>query len=146
MAGLAQRAARRQRATTANTGQVDDAGIGRGPLRRILVDRAIVEAVATATDYPISGLVLQDGSALVAANFKFTLTYQRTVAGATMNLGGKTATMRADGTTVEGTATAEYLATILMRIPSKTAGGIPQIVGGEYAIVSVTLDPSSSPG
>ena len=63
-----------------------------------------------------------------------------------MNLGGKTATMSADGTTVEGTATAEYLATILMRIPSKTAGGIPQIVGGEYAIVSVALDPSSSPG
>jgi len=105
-----------------------------------------VTAAATATDYPISGLVLQDGSALVAANFKFTLTYQRTVAGATMNLGGKTATMSTDGTTVEGTATAEYLATILMRIPSKTAGGIPQIVGGEYAIVSVTLDPSSSPG
>ena len=105
-----------------------------------------VTAAATATDYPISGLVLQDGSALVAANFKFTLTYQRTVAGATMNLGGKTATMSADGTTVEGTATADYLATILMRIPSKTAGGIPQIVGGEYAIVSVTLDPSSSPG
>ena len=105
-----------------------------------------VTAAATATDYPISGLVLQDGSALVAANFKFTLTYQRTVAGATMNLGGKTATMSADGTTVEGTATAEYLATVLMRIPSKTAGGIPQIVGGEYAIVSVTLDPSSSPG
>ena len=90
-----------------------------------------VTAAATATDYPISGLVLQDGSALVAANFKYTLTYQRTVAGATMNLGGKTATMSAGGTTVEGTATAEYLATILMRIPSKTAGGIPQIVGGE---------------
>ena len=85
-----------------------------------------VTAAATATDYPISGLVLQDGSALVAANFKFTLTYQRTVAGATMNLGGKTATMSADGTTVEGTATAEYLATILMRIPSKTAGEFPR--------------------
>jgi hypothetical protein len=105
-----------------------------------------VTAAATATDYPISGLVLQDGSALVAANFKYTLTYQRTVAGATMNLGGKTATMSSGGTTVEGTATAEYIATVLMRIPSKTAGGTPQVVGGEYTIVSVTLDPSSSPG
>ena len=93
-----------------------------------------------------SGLVLQDGSALVAANFKYTLTYQRTVAGATMNLGGKTATMSSGGTTVEGTATAEYIATVLMRIPSKTAGGTPQVVGGEYTIVSVALDPSSSPG
>mgnify|MGYP000328699973 FL=1 len=105
-----------------------------------------VTAAATATDYPISGLVLQDGSALVAANFKYTLTYQRTVAGATMNLGGKTATMSSGGTTVEGTATADYLATVLMRIPSKTAGGTPQVVGGEYTIVSVALDPSSSPG
>ena len=105
-----------------------------------------VTAAATATDYPISGLVLKDGSALVAANFKYTLTYQRTVAGATMNLGGKTATMSPGGTTVEGTATADYLATVLMRIPSKTAGGTPQVVGGEYTIVSVALDPSSSPG
>ena len=105
-----------------------------------------VTAAATATDYPVSGLVLQDGSALVAANFKFTLTYQRTVAGATMNLAGQTATMSPDATTVEGTATAEYLATVLMRIPSKNAGGPMQIVGGERTIVSVTLDPSSSPG
>ncbi len=105
-----------------------------------------VTAAATATDYPISGLVLQDGSALVAANFKFTLTYQRTVAGATMNLAGQTATMSPDATTVEGTATAEYLATILMRIPSKNAGGPVQIVGGERTIKSVALDPSSSPG
>ena len=63
-----------------------------------------------------------------------------------MNLGGKTATMSPGGTTVEGTATADYLATVLMRIPSKTAGGTPQVVGGEYTIVSVALDPSSSPG
>ena len=105
-----------------------------------------VTAAATATDYPISGLVLQDGSALVAANFKVTLTYQRTVAGATMNLAGQTATMSPDATTVEGTATAEYVATILIRIPSKNAGGPMQIVGGERTIVSVTHDPSSSPG
>ena len=54
--------------------------------------------------------------------------------------------MSSGGTTVEGTATAEYIATVLMRIPSKTAGGTPQVVGGEYTIVSVALDPSSSPG
>ncbi len=78
-----------------------------------------VTAAATATDYPISGLVLQDGSALVAANFKYTLTYQRTVAGATMNLGGKTATMSTDGTTVEGTATAEYIATSSCAFPRR---------------------------
>ena len=105
-----------------------------------------VTAAATATDYPISGLVLQDGSALVAANFRYTLTYQRTVAGATMSLGGNTAALSQSGATVEGSAVANYLGTVIMRIPSKSAGGTIQIVGGERSIASVTLDPSSNPG
>ena len=105
-----------------------------------------VTMAATATDYPISGLVLQDGSALVAANLKYTLTYQRTVAGSTMNLGGTTASLSKDGTTVEGTATVDYIATVIMRIPSQKAGGNVQIVGGDRSIVKVALDPSSSPG
>lgn len=105
-----------------------------------------VTPAATASDYPISGLVLQDGSALVAANFKYTLTYQRTVAGATMSLGGNTAALSQSGATVEGSAVANYLGTVIMRIPSKSAGGTIQIVGGERSIASVTLDPSSNPG
>lgn len=105
-----------------------------------------VTMAATATDYPISGLVLQDGSALVAANLKYTLTYQRTVAGSTMNLGGTTASLSKDGTTVEGTATVDYIETVIMRIPSQKAGGNVQIVGGDRAIVKVALDSSSSPG
>ena len=105
-----------------------------------------VTMAATATDYPISGLVLQDGSALVAANLKYTLTYQRTVAGSTMNLGGTTASLSKDGTTVEGTATVDYIATVIMRIPSQKAGGNVQIVGGDRSIVKVALDSSSSPG
>ena len=105
-----------------------------------------VTMAATATDYPISGLVLQDGSALVAANLKYTLTYQRTVAGSTMNLGGTTASLSKDGTTVEGTATVDYIETVIMRIPSQKAGGNVQIVGGDRSIVKVALDPSSSPG
>ena len=101
---------------------------------------------ASATSYPISGLVLQDGSALVAANVKYTLTYQRTVAGSTMNLAGNTAALSPSGTKVEGTATADCIATIIMRIPSQKAGGNVQIVGGERAITKVALDPSNSPG
>ena len=105
-----------------------------------------VTMAATATDYPLSGLVLQDGSALVAANLKYTLTYQRTVAGSTMNLGGTTASLSKDGTTVEGTATVDYIETVIMRIPSQKAGGNVQIVGGDRSIVKVALDSSSSPG
>ena len=105
-----------------------------------------VTMAASATDYPISGLVLQDGSALVAANLTYTLTYQRTVAGSTMNLGGTTASLSKDGTTVEGTATVDYIETVIMRIPSQKAGGNVQIVGGDRSIVKVALDPSTSPG
>lgn len=105
-----------------------------------------VTMAVTATDYPIAGLVLQDGSALVAANFKYTYIYQRTVAGSTMNLAGNTASLSPDGTKVEGTVTADYIATIIMRIPSQKAGGNAQIVGGDRAIVKVALDPSTSPG
>ena len=105
-----------------------------------------VTMAASATSYPISGLVLQDGSALVAANVKYTLTYQRTVAGSTMNLAGNTAALSPSGTKVEGTATADCIATIIMRIPSQKAGGNVQIVGGERAITKVALDPSNSPG
>ena len=104
-----------------------------------------VTAQASATDYPVSGLVLQDGSALVSANFTYTLTYQRTVAGSTMTLGGQTASLSADGATVEGTATVKYIGTVVMRIPSGTAGGQIQVVGGERLIQSVTLDSSSKP-
>ena len=47
---------------------------------------------------------------------------------------------------IEGSAVANYLGTVIMRIPSKSAGGTIQIVGGERSIASVTLDPSSNPG
>lgn len=104
-----------------------------------------VTAQASATDYPVSGLVLQDGSALVSANFTYALTYQRTVAGSTMTLGGQTASLSADGATVQGTATVKYIGTVVMRIPSGTAGGQIQVVGGERLIQSVTLDSSSKP-
>ena len=77
---------------------------------------------------------------------KYTLTYQRTVAGSTMNLAGNTAALSPSGTKVEGTATADCIATIIMRIPSQKAGGNVQIVGGERAITKVALDPSNSPG
>ena len=62
VAGLAQRATRGKRATATNTGQVDDAGIGRGALGRILIDRPIVEAVASA---PFEGVREWVGNVLV---------------------------------------------------------------------------------
>ncbi|SDR65381.1 hypothetical protein SAMN04489715_0582 [Schaalia meyeri] len=104
-----------------------------------------VTAAATASDYPISGLVLQDGSALVAANFKYTLTYQRTVAGATMSLAGNTAALSSSAR-----AWRDQRQWTTWR-PSSCASVAERrrnhpVVGGERTIVSVSLDSSSSPG
>nr|WP_026459458.1 hypothetical protein [Schaalia vaccimaxillae] len=105
-----------------------------------------VSAAAQETEYPVSGILTKDGSALVAANLTYTLTYERTVAGSTMRLGGQTAVLNSgDDDTVAGKATATYVATILMRIPSAQAGGQIQIVGADRFIESVSLDGSSNP-
>ncbi len=105
-----------------------------------------VTANAAATSDPIAGVVLQDGSALVAANFTYTLNYSRTIAKSTMRLGGQTATMNSgDDDTVKGTATVTYVATVLINIPSSSQGGVSRIVGADRVIESVAMDDSTNP-
>lgn len=105
-----------------------------------------ISALATPSEEPVSGVVLQDGSALVAAHFTYTLTYSRTIARSTMRLGGQTATMNAgDDDTVKGSAVVSYVATILLNIPSAKQGGVARVVGAERIIESVTMDDSSNP-
>lgn len=105
-----------------------------------------VTAKAERADYPMAGVVLQDGSALVAGTFTYTLTYSRTVAGSTMRLGGQTATLNSgDEDTVAGTATVTYVATVLLNIPSASQGGVSRVVGAERVIESVTMDDSTNP-
>lgn len=105
-----------------------------------------VSALATPSEEPVSGVVLQDGSALVAAHFTYELTYSRTIARSTMRLGGQTATMNAgDDDTVKGSAVATYTATILLNIPSAAQGGVVRVVGADRVIESVTMDESSNP-
>ncbi len=93
-------------------------------------------------DFPIVGVELVDGSALVAASFTYTQTYQRTVARSTMRLGGTTAALaEGDDDTVKGKATATYIVTVLLHIP-KTGSDSQLIsaVGAERALGSVVKD------
>ena len=93
-------------------------------------------------DFPIVGVELVDGSALVAASFTYTQTYQRTVARSTMRLGGTTAALaEGDDDTVKGKATATYIVTVLLHIP-KAGSDSQQIsaVGAERALGSVVKD------
>ncbi|MDC4232867.1 hypothetical protein M3T53_03955 [Actinomyces sp. B33] len=105
-----------------------------------------VTAAAERTEDPLIGIRMQDGSALLAANLTYTLTYARTVAGSTMRLAGQTAAMNpGDEDTVAGTAAATYLVTVLLQIPSAQTGGAMQVVGAERVLESVTMDDSSTP-
>ena len=91
--------------------------------------------------YPLAGVATEDGSALVAASFTYTLTYQRTVARSTMRLGGTTAAVsEGNDDTVKGKATATYVATVLLNIPAADRGGAISVVGAERTLGSVVKD------
>lgn len=105
-----------------------------------------VTAKAKVADFPVTGVVLEDGSALVSASFTYTLTYDRTVARSTMRLGGSTAALsKGDDDTVVGKATVTYVASVLLLVPSAETGGQITVVGAERAIESVVKDDSSNP-
>ncbi|WP_026460750.1 hypothetical protein [Schaalia suimastitidis] len=105
-----------------------------------------VTAGAQLSDLPISGVVLENGSALVSASFTYTLTYARTVAGSNLRLSGATAALApGEDPGVKGSAVANYLTTVLFLVPSAQAGGTISVVGAEQVLESVAVDESTSP-
>lgn len=103
------------------------------------------EAEAPDDDSGISGVVLKDGSALVAASFTYTHTYARTVKDSTMKLGGAAAQLNEGDDSVIGTVTTHYLVTVLIQIPDQDTGGKASVVGAERAIESVSRDDTKKP-
>lgn len=101
-----------------------------------------VTAKAAVGDFPVTGILLQDGSALVAASFTYTHTYARTVARSTMKLGGSVAALNEGDDSVTGTVTAQYLVNVLIKVP---VTGKSQLVGAERAIESTTRDDNAKP-
>ena len=93
---------------------------------------------------PISGVVLQDGSAAVAVSFTYTNTYARTVKDSTLKLGGKVATMT-DNAQVTGTVTAHYIATVLLQIPPANKDAKITPLGASAVLESVSRDDSKKP-
>lgn len=104
-----------------------------------------VKAEASTGDFPVSGVVLADGSALVSAAFTYSHVYDRTVARSTMKLGGKAAALNEGDDSVIGTVTVNYLVTALFRIPAEGAQGKVSLVGVERAIESTSRDDSAKP-
>ncbi|MDO4258948.1 MAG: hypothetical protein Q4C87_05430 [Actinomycetaceae bacterium] len=97
-------------------------------------------------DLPISTVVLEDGSLLVAGSFEYTTTYQRTIEGSTLRLGGNVAAMsEGDDDTVGGTATATYVASVIFQVPTAEQGGKITLIAGERVLESVKKDNAQNP-
>lgn len=101
-----------------------------------------VTAKAETGDFPVTGVLLQDGSALVSGSFTYTHTYARTVARSTMKLGGSVAALNEGDDSVTGTVTAQYLVNVLIKVP---VSGKAQLVGAERALESTTRDDNAKP-
>ncbi len=101
-----------------------------------------VKAKAKTGDFPVTGILLQDGSALVAGSFTYTHTYARTVARSTLKLGGSVAALNEGDDSVIGTVTVQYLVNVLIKVP---VTGKSQLVGAERAIESTTRDDNAKP-
>ncbi len=107
-------------------------------------DAGTIEVKASTGDFPVTGVVLQDGSALVAGAFTYTYTYARTVAGSSLKLGGDVQYLL-DNSEVTGTVTISYLATVLVKIPAQGSDAKVEVVGADRSIESATRDDSKKP-
>lgn len=104
----------------------------------------VTATAAVSADYPVTAVALATGEALVASSFTYTHTYQRTVAGSTMSVGGTPAAYM-DNPSVVGKVTVQYLVNIFFTIPSAGSTDPVRIVGSERVITSVASDDSAKP-
>lgn len=106
-----------------------------------------VTAHAEVSDIAPTGVLLHDGSALVAGTITYTHTYARTIAKSTMKLGGTSAAVAGGDPSVVGTVTVKYLANVLIVVPTTGAEGssLASVVGVEKVMTGVTRDDSAKP-
>ncbi|WP_175956021.1 hypothetical protein [Schaalia sp. Marseille-Q2122] len=103
-----------------------------------------VTAKAQTGDFPVTGVLLQDGSALVSGTVTYSHTYDRTIARSKMQLGGSPAALAGDANVV-GKVTVNYLLNVLIRVPVEGSNDKASVIGVERAIESVTRDDAAKP-
>lgn len=96
-----------------------------------------VTAEAKLGDAPVTAVLLDTGSALVASSFTYTHTYSKTVEGATLELGGTPAAY-VDDPAVESPVTVSYQVNVFFVVPPKGDDAEVAVVGAERVIQSVT--------
>lgn len=96
-----------------------------------------VTAEASVSDAPVTAVLLDTGSALVASSFTYTHTYSKTVDGATLELGGTPAAY-VDDPAVNSPVTVSYQVNMFFVVPPKGDDAKVAVVGAERVIQSVT--------
>lgn len=92
-----------------------------------------VTARALPPEYPVVSVQLANGDALVAGNFDYVTTFERTVAGSTMTIGGTVGEML-DNPEVIGNVSVRYTVDIFFIVPSSEQPEEPvRVVGAERA-------------
>ncbi|WP_099331634.1 hypothetical protein [Actinomyces minihominis] len=98
-----------------------------------------VAATAKEGDYPIMGVSLEQGQALVSAAFNYSMTYNRTVPGSTFEMAGTPAAYL-DDKNVIGSVTVNYLVSIFFLVPDEDSDAKISVVGSERVITGVDRD------
>lgn len=98
-----------------------------------------VAGSAEAKDYPIIGVELETGSALVSSAFEYTNVYERTVPRSSFEMAGTPAAYL-DSPSVIGKVSVTYLVSIFFLIPPEGSDEMISVVGSERVIKEVTRD------
>lgn len=98
-----------------------------------------VKATAHTGDYPVVGVSLSTGDALVASSFTYESVYSRTVPRSTFEMAGTPAAYL-DDPNVIGSVTVNYLVTVFFLVPQEGSQSPVAVVGSERVITSVSRD------
>lgn len=98
-----------------------------------------VKATAAVSDYPVIGVSLNNGDALVSTAFTYETVYSRTVPRSAFEMAGTPAAYL-DNTSVIGSITVNYLVTVFFLVPEAGSEEPVAVVGSERVITSVSRD------
>lgn len=96
-----------------------------------------VEMDAVVGDFPITSVKLANEATLVSTNFTYTVTYERTIEGATLKVGGTPAKLLDDPNVTNEPVRLTYLCSVLLSVPPKGSDDLITAVAAERVLESV---------
>lgn len=104
-----------------------------------------VKGTASTGDYPVIGVALDTGEALISTAFTYETVYSRTVPRSTFEMAGTPAAYLEDKNVI-GSVTVNYLVTVFFLVPPEGTDKPVSVVGSERVITSVSRDDTEPTG